>query len=73
MLILCHQVTQLLRTPMGSSAVWARQPGSVGVNSTRMRQDRSFHFFFPWKKPPPLQGVARADLRKKLCSIGNEL
>lgn len=25
------------------------------------------------EKPPPLQGVARADLRKKFCSIGNEL
>jgi hypothetical protein len=75
----CQQVPRSV-----SSCLCSRWLSYVGAQGSRLlhgqgsvcgqchrAQDRSFHFFFLWTKPSPLQGVARADLRKKPCSMGS--
>lgn len=66
MLIFSHQVSQLFWTPKGSRAVWILQCGHQLLKPRIDNSTSSFRGQSP-------QGVARADLRKKLCSIGNEL
>lgn len=55
-------------------SLWARRCATTGGTDVfPQAQGPSFYFFFLWKKGSPLQGGARTDLPRKLCSIGNGL